>query len=240
MICGIPLDKQLKKILRRVKSTKKFTEYRNRVKLNKTIFYVVSLRHFIGGIKGKLTFCFNEHLKKEIKESRYDEIANAQQHIVDGKAIKPDLEKFFGKNKQLLKYRLNEAEEFDRYSCIFTTAKLSNTQLVRTYFDKDLVEKAFQSLKGVVKLRLIRHWFYNRVVAHVMICYLALVLLSLLKVKLKELDISPVNALRELETMYKVYGQDIKKGLTFSRTVALTKQQEKILRAVDKRLITQV
>jgi len=72
-----------------------------------------------------------------------------------------------------------------------------------------------------------------------MICYLALLLLSLLKLKLKTLEISPVNALRELETMYKVYGHDEKKGFTFSRTVALTKQQEKILRAVDKRLINE-
>jgi hypothetical protein len=163
VICGIPLDKQLKEMLRHLKETKNFSEYRHRVKLNKTVFYVVSLRHSIGGVRGKLAFCFNEHLQKEIKESRYDEISNAQKLIADGKTIKPELEKFFGKDKRLLKNRLDEAEEFDGYSCIFTTAKLSDEQLVRTYFDKDLVEKAFQSLKGVVKLRPIRHWLYNRV-----------------------------------------------------------------------------
>jgi transposase len=240
VICGVPLDKKLKSILRDLKETKNFSEYRNRVKLNKTVFYVVSLRHSIGGIKGKLVFCFNEYLKKEIKESRYDEISNAQKLIDEGKSIKPDLKKFFGKDNRLLKSRLDEAEEFDGYSCIFTTAKISNSQLVKTYFDKDLVEKAFQSLKGVIKLRPIRHWLYNRVIAHVMICYLALLLLSLLKLKLIDLGMSPVSALRELETMYKVYGKDSKKGFTFSKIVALTKQQEKILKSIDKALLTQV
>jgi len=240
VICGVPINKQLKQILRELKKTKNFLEYRNRIKLNKTIFYVISLPHTIGNIKGKLAFCFNEQLKKEIKESRYDEILNAQKLLVDGRVIKPELEKFFGKTGRLLKYRLDEAEEFDGYSCIFTTAKLSDSELVKTYFDKDLVEKAFQSLKGVVKLRPIRHWLYNRVIAHVIICYLALLLLTLLKVKLKELKISPINALRELETMYKVYGQDTKKGFKFSRTVALTKQQEKILKLVDRNLLSQV
>jgi hypothetical protein len=73
-----------------------------------------------------------------------------------------------------------------------------------------------------------------------MICYLALLLLSLLKIKLIDLDISPVSSLRELETMYKVYGKDSKKGFTFSKIVALTKLQEKILKAVDKTLFTQM
>lgn len=240
VICGVPINQKLKQILRDLKNTKSFLEYRNRVKLNKTIFYVISLPHTIGNIKGKLGFCFNEQLKKEIKESRYDEISNAQKLLADGRSIKPELKKFFGKTGRLLKHRLDDAEEFDGYSCIFTTAKLSDTELVKTYFDKDLVEKAFQSLKGVVKLRPIRHWLYNRVIAHVMVCYLALLLLTLLKSKLKELKISPINALRELETMYKVYGRDTKKGFKFSRTVALTKQQEKILNLVDKNLLSQV
>jgi transposase len=166
-------------------------------------------------------------------------IANAQQLLLKNQNIKPELEKFFNKDGHLLKQRLDEAEEFDGYSCIFTTTTLSEYQIVRTYFDKDIVEKSFQSLKGIVKLRPIRHWLYNRVIAHVMICYFSLLLLSLFKLKLNELEMSPISALRELETMYKVYGHDSKKGFVFSRTVALTKQQELILKSVDKSLLTQ-
>ena len=205
VLCGLPIEKGLKKLLRPIISKNNFTEFRNRVKLNKTVFYVETLPYNIVGIKGKLAFCFNERKQKDLKESRYDEITHAQSSLSEGKEIKSGLEKFFGKDGRLLMNKVRETEEFDGYSAIFTTATLSKEKMLRMYFDKDLVEKAFQSLKGVVRLRPIRHWLYNRVVAHVFICYLSYLLLSLLKIKLKKIDISPVQALKELDTLYKVY-----------------------------------
>ena len=38
--------------------------------------------------------------------------------------------------------------------------------------------------------------------------------------------------------MYKVYLRDAKKGFKISRVVALTKQQENILKAIDRRLLS--
>ena len=123
------------------------------------------------------------------------------------------------------------------YSFIFTTSKITPAQMVHRYFDKDLIEKAFQSLKGVIRLRPIRHWLYNRVIAHIFICYLSYLLLSLLKLRLKKLNISPVTALCELDSLYNVYLKDPIKGFEISRLVALNKIQEKILKAVDKSLL---
>lgn len=240
VICGLSLDNNLKTILRNLKYKENFLEFKNRVKLKSTTFYVKSMRHEIDGIEGKLAFCFNEHLKKEIKESRYEEVVYAQSLLAKGKAIKSDLQKFFGKGGRLITKRLTIAEEFDGYSSIFTTDEISDENLVKIYFDKDLVEKAFQSLKGIIKLRPIRHWLYNRVIAHVFICYLSYLLLSLLKLKLKSLEMSPIVALRELETLYKVYARDSKKDFAFTKTVALTRLQEKILKAVNKKLISQM
>jgi len=62
-------------------------------------------------------------------------------------------------------------------------------------------------------------------------------LLSLLKYRLKKIKISPQAALREVETMYKVYLRDSKKGFTLSRVVTLTKKQERIFRAINKKLL---
>jgi transposase len=87
--------------------------------------------------------------------------------------------------------------------------------MVKIYFDKDVVEKAFQSLKGVVGIQPIRHWLADRVTAHVFLCYIAYLLLTLLKLRLTKLDISPVEALRELESMYKVY-ERLKKDFKIS------------------------
>src|SRR5262249_43943800 len=154
-------------------------------------------------------------------------IEEAQARLAEGKVIKEGLEDLFSKKGHLMESRLAEEEVLDGYSFIFTTARLSPSEMVKLYFDKDLVEKAFQSLKGVVRLRPIRHWLYNRVVAHVFICYLAYLLLSLLKLRLKKLEMSPVAVLQELDTLFKVYLRDRRKGFELSRVVAFTKNQEK-------------
>lgn len=237
VLCGLPLHDPLKTLLRNIKVRESFRTYRNRVRSNKTTFYVISIPYHLNGVSGKLAFCYNERLERDVRESRYDEIAFAQEQLKHGKRIKDGMEKFFGSDGRLLANRLAEAEECDGYSCIFTTAKLSTEEMIRLYFNKDLVEKAFQSLKGVIKLQPIRHWLYNRVVAHVFICYLSYLLLSLMRLRLQSLHITPVDALIELQSLYKVYVRDRRKGFRLERLVALSKKQEKILRAIDKNLI---
>jgi transposase len=154
-----------------------------------------------------------------------------------GKAIKSGLEKYFDQNAKVITKVLDQAEEFDGYACIFSTRSIDKAELVRLYFDKDVVEKAFRSLKGVVKLQPIRHWLSQRVVAHVFICYLAYLLLSLLKFRLKSIEISPDEALDELKTMYKVYLRDSKHVFKLSRVVALTRRQETILKTINPKLL---
>lgn len=241
VLCGLPIDIGLKKKLRQIISRKDITRFENRVRLKKkTVFYVESCSHNIGSVNGKLAFCFNEQKRQMLKESRYDELTYAQSLLKQGKSVKPGMEDFFDGKNELIMKKVREAEEFDGYSAIFTTAKFTKEQMVKIYFDKDLVEKAFQSLKGVIHLRPVRHWLYNRVIAHVFICYLSYLLLAVLNIKLKKIDMSPAEALQELDTLYKVYLRDPQKGFKVQRVVALNKKQEKILRAIDKNLLTEV
>ena len=237
VLCGIPLNQSLKKMLRDIIKDRKFLEYKNRIKLKSTVFYVIAKPYSINKIKGTIAFCFNEQLRKDIKESRFDEASAAQKLLLEGKKIKSGMEKYFDKNGKLLTSKLTLTGEFDGYSCIFSTAKISKENMVRMYFDKDLVEKAFQSLKGVVKIQPVRHWLYNRVTAHIFVCYISYLLLSLLQYRLKKIGISPVEALIELESLYKVYVRDPKKGFVMSKLVALNKKQEKILRCISKKLL---
>ena len=132
--------------------------------------------------------------------------------------------------------KLAEAEEFDGYSCIFCTRPLPQDQMLRLYFDKDLVEKAFRSLKGITQLRPVRHWLAEHVHAHVFLCYLAYLLLSLLQYRLRRIDFTAEAALLELGTMYKVYLRDAQHRFQLSRIVTLTKKQELILKTIDKSL----
>jgi transposase len=207
------------------------------VQLNQTNFYVTTRPYAVGQVPGTLYLCFNARQQVDLRDSRRKEIVHAQHLLRAGKTIKAGLQKYFDKKGDVLARVLDQAEEFDGYSCIFSTQPLPKDQLVRLYFDKDLVEKAFRALKGVVKLQPIRHWLAQRVIAHVFICYLAYLLLALLKYHLKSVAISPEDALDELHTMYKVYLRDSKQVFKLSRVVALTKRQETILKAVNPKLL---
>jgi len=109
--------------------------------------------------------------------------------------------------------------------------------MLSLYFDKDIVGKAFRSLKGITQLRPIRHWLAEHVHAQVFICYLACLLLSLLQYRLRRTEFTAESALLELGTMYKGCLRDAKQVFKLSRIVALTKKQETILKAIDRRLL---
>jgi hypothetical protein len=61
-----------------------------------------------------------------------------------------------------------------------------------------------------------------------------------LKLRLKKLNLSPVAALQELDSLYKVYLRDSRKGFQLSRVVALSRMQEKIMKTTDKKLLPQM
>lgn len=236
-LCGLPIKAGLANKIRPLISREEFINITNRVKLGKSVFYVITIPFAVEDVEGTLAVCFNEQQRRLLRESRYDEIEYAKQQRENGKVVKPGMGKFFTKDGLLKNQALSDAEEFDGYSCIFSTAKLAKNDIVQLYFDKDIVEKAFRSIKGVTRLQPIRHWLYNRVIAHVFICYLAYLLLSILQYRLKKVGISAEEALTELDSMYKVYLRDTKKGFRISRIVTLSKRQEIILKAVSKRLL---
>ena len=43
-------------------------DFKNRVKLNKTVFYVVSRPYSIGKVNGTIAFCYNEQLKSDLNK----------------------------------------------------------------------------------------------------------------------------------------------------------------------------
>lgn len=236
-LCGFSSNPKLEKLWRPILSGGNLVEFDNRVRLNETIFYVATKAYELDGVKGEVALCFNEQKKRRIKESRYDEIDAARELLKQKQAIKAGLEKFFDPRGQILKDKLTAAEEFDGCSYIFSTGRLSKEEMVRLYFDKDIVEKAFHGIKGITHLQPVRHWLADRVKAHVFICYLAYLLLSLLKYRLKKIKMSPMAALRELQAMHKVYLRDSKGIFKISRVVTLTKKQEVILRTINKKLL---
>ena len=236
-LCGVPLNPALKKFWRPWANPQRLLQFPNRVRVGSSVFYTLLRPFRIDRIRGNLALCFNEQRQRDTRESRRDEIVYAQKLLAEGKAIKPGLQPFFDGQGRLRQDKLTAAEEFDGYSCIFCTRSLPEEEMLSLYFDKDLIEKAFRSLKGITQLRPVRHWLAERVRAHVFLCYLAYLLLSLLRYHLRDTAFTAERALNELSTMYKVYLRDAQHRFRLSRTVTLTQNQELILKAIDKSLL---
>lgn len=236
-LCGMKRNTTIEKALGPDFNAQDLERPQNRVCVQQTAFYGHAIPFVHGGCKGRLIACFNKRAALDKQEARLDKLQKAQALLRNREAIDPELRKLLDKDGRPNERRLNAARRWDGMSFIFATAPLSIGQAIKAYFDKDVVEKCFQELKGVVRLRPVRQWLRGRVVAHVFICYLACLLLSILKVKVAPLDLSFQEALDALEGLYRVYLRDPKTGFSVGRLVALTKQQESILRAVDKRLV---
>lgn len=236
-LCGVPLNEALKKFWRPWAKLSQLMQLPHRQRIGQTVFYTCLRPYQLDGVPGHLALCLNERRQREGRESRRDEVLCAQKLLAQGKSIKPGLERFFNGDGQLLPDQLAAAEEFEGYSCVFCTQRLPLDKMLSLYFDKDLVEKAFRSLKGITQLRPIRSWLAERVQAHVFICYLAYLLLSLLQYRLRHTDFTAESALLELSTLYKVYLRDTKGAFRISRIVALTKKQETILKTIDRKLL---
>ena len=112
--------------------------------LNKTIFYVETIPYKLGSTKGILAICFNKRKEIDFRETRHCEIKNAEKLLSRGKKIKSGLEIYFDKKGKIINSVIEDNEQFDSFSCIFTTKKISKEEMIRLYFDKDVVEKAFR------------------------------------------------------------------------------------------------
>jgi hypothetical protein len=77
---------------------------------------------------------------------------------------------------------------------------LTSVQVFDTYFAKDVIERDFGVIKGLVELRPVHHRTDAKVRAHVSICVLALLLARLLEQRLKDAGVQQ-SAERALDTL---------------------------------------
>ena len=116
------------------------------------------------------------------------------------------------------------------YSLMYHNTKYSSEEVVRRYYDKEIVERAFKHLKGVLSLRPIRVWLSNHITGHIKICYLAYAILALMNYKLKKINISAIEALESLRYGYRVSLRDSTSNHEWSVHVPLEPKQKEILK----------
>jgi transposase len=86
------------------------------------------------------------------------------------------------KSRQITK----SERSYGKYLLLSTDESLSTVEIVKTYFEKDFVEKVFRTLKTTEDLEPVRHRLEHRVRAYMFICVLAYRLLSALRFRLAE------------------------------------------------------
>jgi transposase len=205
VICGVAITNPIKEIIRKLPYQGRIQTFNKHVKCNSTTFYVTAVPYKIGKIDAKLAICFDPRKEVEIRKSLHAEIEDAKKTFGKWRDLKPGLQKFFTESGRIKEAKIEEHLEFSGFSLILSTScDLSEREIVKFYFDKDLIEKSFHVLKSIVKLRPIRHWLSNRVTAHVFICYLSHLLLSILRYKIRVTRFSVNKAIEELDMAYTV------------------------------------
>jgi transposase len=236
IICGLAIKQKLKNKVDGLIDKKKFIQLKNRIRLQNTVIYCIKQKYTYGKISGNIVLCFNEETARINRERRIDNVNRAKELMDKKKSIPFGVQKYF-RGEKINESALLSAQKYDGYTVLFSTKDLPIEKIVKPYFEKDKVEKAFRSLKSVLGLRPIKHWLEERVKSHIFICYLAYLLITLLEYKLRKTDFTALSALDKLESAYKVYLRDPKTKNEFEKNVMLTTDQEKIMKAVDKKIL---
>jgi transposase len=134
------------------------------------------------------------------------------------------------KDKMLLDEATDKDVKYVGFSLIFHNTKLPIDKVVKKYFDKDIVERSFRTMKGEAQLHPIRLWLPQRVEAHVKMCYLSMCILSLIKFNCQKMDLSVTEILDELSCIYKVNLKHSSTNEQFEKIVTQSNTQKNILK----------
>lgn len=110
------------------------------------------------------------------------------------------------------------------YSLLYHNTSQSVEAVTRQYFEKEIVDRGFKKLKGVLSLRPIRVWQKEHIEGHVRVCYLAYAVLSSLEYHLRKSEFSAVEFLEKLRRGYRVHLKDRKSGHRWKTDVLLEKK----------------
>lgn len=142
-----------------------------------------------------LWVCYNPERARLDAEKREDIIERIQTKIKDGSILSvvdnANYKKFLkitGNAPKLDPDAVERDALYDGMYVITSNTKLNGSELIETYRGLWQVEHAFRNLKTELEMGPIYHWKDDRIRAHVMICFLALVLRTLFYKKLRAED----------------------------------------------------
>lgn len=238
LVGGVPLKGKARDFVSKMDFTE-LENYRNMHKQGDSVLYAKPYPYEFGGVKGRLIVILNAKKKNILKEKRFLKLEMISQN---NKEIPLNYKIFFNINGKINSHAVKRVEAMDGVSALFVTGKISMKEAIYSYYDKDLIEKSFRSLKTVLGLRPIRHWLDEKITGHLFICYLSLVLLTTFRLLLDQkgrksvCNMSAEKALKELESVYIIKYSNKNKGQTlqkpYQKVITLSNIQRDISSAI--------
>jgi len=143
----------------------------------------------------RLLVCYNPERAVLDAEKREDILDRIRKKIKDGNILllidNPSYKRFLkiqGKAPKLDAEAIERDAAYDGMYVLTSNTKLSGGQIIETYKGLWQVEHAFRNLKTELEMGPIYHWKDDRIRAHVMICFLALVLRTIFYKRLRAED----------------------------------------------------
>lgn len=237
-LAGIPMHHGIKVAISNL-DLEGMQKFRNLVIQGDTEFFVKPIKFEIGGVSGKLMVMLNTRKRQEKARFRRLQIMKAREHSNVESVIPDELTNFFNKNNSINWHAITRAEKYDGLSFIFTDSKIAVSEAVRLYFAKDIIERCFKLEKSILNLRPIRFWLDSKIKVHVLICHLALSLLTTCRIRLEKQGINDDigRIFKKLNSIYKIYfSVDNLCDMGFSKVNTLSKHQKSILKIIAPKL----
>lgn len=176
--------------------------------------------------------CGRRNLKT--KEQVYHAVQKVVEHYKTKKFLSVEINERGSPRLQfsLKTMEIEQAQRVDgKYILETSSSDLTCSDVVQVYHERDVIEKFFQMLKDIIGLRPTYVYKEQHVKAHVFICVLAVLLLSLLRKVLRESgkNMTSVKALEILDGIKRVEFSIRGRKEVFVRTTKITDQQQEII-----------
>lgn len=213
LICGIPMTLKEAKVI--IKGIDVKCSWQHLVKSSKAgHVYAMKVKNKIYGKQRDLIVYTNRERGVRDGNSRNEAIVSIVEALTElseygskwtEKKLHKEIRKIVGDYKQFIEVRvrrkgdgprlswnikereINKAERADgKYLLLSTNESLSAKDVVRTYLEKDFIEKVFRTLKTSEEVEPVRHRLEERVRAYLFVCVLAYRLIAYLQHRLRE------------------------------------------------------
>lgn len=153
----------------------------------------IEIQYYVSPYKErKLISIYSSKRDAKDKAEREEKIKKAQVFLENPQSLAKKAKTYYLKkegkdNYSLDQEKIKRSERFDGFSSIATNNKeLSVEEILEAYKQLYKIEQSFRSFKTFLETRPMYHWTKNRILGHLVLCYISFTVLNYLQLQLKK------------------------------------------------------